>query len=362
MVMAKPHVLIMAGGTGGHVFPALAVADELRSRGIDVSWIGTKTGLEARVISKADIPIYFIKISGLRGKGIVGWLLAPFKLVVAVIQALSIVKKINPTSVLGMGGFASGPGGVAAWLLRRPLVLHEQNAIVGMTNKLLAHLATRLLEAFPGAFNDNMAEHVGNPVRKEILDLPEPVARYQQREGAIRILVIGGSLGAKALNDVVPQAIAALPESITVEILHQSGRNKLESTEQNYQKHNIQATVTSFIEDMAGAYGWADLVICRAGALTISELSTAGLAAIFIPYPYAVDDHQTLNAQYMVDAGAACLMKQQELTVEKLTNNLQELIGEGRQQLLKMAQAARSCAKPNATNDVADICLEVANG
>lgn len=360
--MAKPHVLIMAGGTGGHVFPALAVADELRSRGIEVSWMGTRKGLESRVVTEAGIPIHYIKVSGLRGNGILGWIMAPLKLTAAIIQALSIVMKIKPSSVLGMGGFASGPGGVAAWLLRRPLVLHEQNAVIGMTNKLLSHIATRLLEAFPGAFKDTMAEHVGNPVRKAISELPEPEVRYQQHEGAIRILVIGGSLGAQALNETVPQAIAVLPGSSDVEVWHQSGRNKDDATREMYQEHNVSAKVMNFIDDMAGAYAWADLVICRAGALTVSELSAAGVASVFIPYPYAVDDHQTLNAQYLVDAGAAKIMSQKSLTAESLASCLHELVEKGRTHLLSMAEAARSCAKPDATMDVANACLEVANG
>lgn len=362
MVMVKPHVLIMAGGTGGHIFPALAVADELRRRGVDVSWMGTQQGMEARVVAEAGIPIHFIKVSGLRGNGVIGWLLAPVKLTIAIVHALSIIMKIKPASVLGMGGFASGPGGVAAWLLRRPLVLHEQNAVIGMTNKLLAHIATRLMEAFPGAFKDPMAEHVGNPVRQSISELPEPAARYQQREGAIRILVIGGSLGAQALNETVPRAIATLPASSKVEVWHQSGRNKDQATREMYQENKVSAKVMNFIDDMAEAYAWADLVICRAGALTVSELSAAGVAAVFIPFPYAVDDHQTLNAQYLVDANAALLIQQKTLTAESLATCLQELIEKGRNHLMTMAEAARNCAKPNATMDVANACLEVAHG
>ena len=216
----KPHVLIMAGGTGGHVFPAIAVADELRARGVEVSWMGTKAGMESRIVTEAGIPIHYIKVSGLRGKGALGWILAPFKLTYAVFQAVSIVSKIKPVSVLGMGGFASGPGGIAAWLLRRPLILHEQNAIIGMTNKFLSHFAMRVMEAFPGAFNDKLAEHVGNPIRKDIFEIPEPAERYTKHEGAIRILIIGGSLGAQALNETVPEAISRLPETMKVEIWH----------------------------------------------------------------------------------------------------------------------------------------------
>ena len=362
MVTVKPHVLIMAGGTGGHVFPALAVADELRSRGVQVSWMGTQAGLESRVVPAAGLPIHYIKVSGLRGNGFVGWLLAPVKLSVAIIQALLIVIKIKPAAVLGMGGFASGPGGVAAWLLRRPLVLHEQNAVMGMTNKLLSYMATRVMEAFPGAFKDQMAECVGNPIRKNISDLPEPQQRFSQREGAIRILVIGGSLGAQALNETVPQAISMLSDSMKLEIWHQSGRNKEDTTRALYEKNKASAKVVSFVEDMAEAYAWADLVICRAGALTISELSAVGVAAIFIPFPHAVDDHQTLNAQYLVEAGAAKLIQQKTLTAELLSTCVRELIDAGRHQLLNMAVAARTCAKPNATRDVANACLEVANG
>jgi len=362
MVTSKPHVLIMAGGTGGHIFPALAVADELRARGVEVSWMGTKAGLESRVVPQAGISIHYIKVSGLRGHGLLGWSLAPVKLTIATIHALAIIMKIKPASVLGMGGFASGPGGLAAWLLRRPIVLHEQNAIIGMTNKLLSHLATRLMEAFPGAFKDSMAEHVGNPVRDAILNLPEPAVRYQQREGAIRILVIGGSLGAQVLNETVPQAIATLPESMDVDVWHQSGRNKLDSTRQNYQQSSITAKVVSFVDDMAEAYAWADLVICRAGALTVSELSVAGVAAIFVPLPHAVDDHQTFNAKYLVNAGAAEIIQQNELTAESLGNCLKEMISKGRSHLLKMAEAARSRAKTDATINVANACLEVAHG
>lgn len=362
MVTGKPHVLIMAGGTGGHIFPALAVADELHSRGVEVSWMGTEKGLEARVVPGAGIPIYYIKVSGLRGNGMLGWVLAPVKLSIALMQAIAIVLRVKPVSVLGMGGFASGPGGVAAWLCRRPLVLHEQNAKIGLTNKLLSHLATRLMEAFPGAFGDRMAEHVGNPVRKTIFEIAEPATRYQQRKGAMRILVIGGSLGAQALNETVPQAIAQLPGSIEVEIWHQAGRDKDKLTRDLYESNHLDARVTAFIDDMAEAYAWADLVICRAGALTVSELAAAGVAAIFIPYPFAVDDHQTLNARYMVEAGAAKLMQQKLLSAESLGECLQALFTQGRSQLLAMAEAARSCAKPNATVDVANACLEVAHG
>ena len=362
MVSGKPHVLIMAGGTGGHVFPAIAVADELRSRGVEVSWMGTQAGMESRIVPNAGIPIHYIKVSGLRGNGVLGWLMAPFKLTVAILQAMAIVSKIKPVTVLGMGGFASGPGGVAAWLLRRPLVLHEQNAIIGMTNKLLSHFATRVMEAFPGTFNDKLAEHVGNPIRKDIFDLPEPAVRYKDRQGAMRILIIGGSLGAKALNETVPKAIAQLPGSMSIEVKHQCGRNHLNDTRDVYQQSNVNADVVEFIDDMADAYSLADLVICRAGALTISELAAVGVPAIFIPFPFAVDDHQTLNARYMVEVGAAKLMQQKDMTATSLSECLQELINKGREHLLKMAEAARTCAQPNATIDVANACLEVSRG
>jgi UDP-N-acetylglucosamine--N-acetylmuramyl-(pentapeptide) pyrophosphoryl-undecaprenol N-acetylglucosamine transferase len=265
--------------------------------------------------------------------------------------------------VLGLGGFVTGPGGVAAWLLRRPLVIHEQNAIAGLTNRLLSRLARRVLEAFPGSFPANIkTEQTGNPIRTDICDLPIPEQRIAAHQDELRILVIGGSLGAQALNEVLPQAIALLPEQNRPAIWHQAGQNKDAATREAYASANVEARVEPFIANMAEAYGWADLVICRAGALTISELAAAGVGAILVPYPHAVDDHQTRNALYLTEAGAARLMLQTELTPEALANVLRELLGEGREGLVKMANAARQQAKPHATRQVAETCLEVMHG
>ncbi|MDH5180876.1 MAG: undecaprenyldiphospho-muramoylpentapeptide beta-N-acetylglucosaminyltransferase [Gammaproteobacteria bacterium] len=357
------HILIMAGGTGGHVFPALAIARYMLEKGVAVTWLGTQAGLEARVVPEAGIPICYISVKGLRGKGLAGWLLAPFKLVYALTQAVGVVRKVKPNVVLGLGGFVTGPGGMAAWLMRKPLVIHEQNAIPGMTNRLLSRFAKRVLEAFPGSFPASAKLlHTGNPVRKEISALSEPVARMAQHQDRLRLLVIGGSLGAQALNETLPGALAMLDEAQRPEVWHQTGANKSEATQAMYDELKIAARVAPFINDMAEAYGWADLVICRAGALTLSELCAAGVGSILVPYPHAVDDHQTWNARSLVNEAAAILLPQHELTIEKLAGLLQSLLQKDRQQLLQMAQAARRLARPQATEQVAAICLEAANG
>mgnify|MGYP001813977653 FL=1 len=362
-MVAANNILIMAGGTGGHVFPALAVARYLRDEGVAVTWLGTRRGLEARLVPEAGFPIEYISVTGLRGRGLLGWLLAPFRLTAALWQALQVCLRCRPGVVLGLGGFVTGPGGVAAWLLRRPLVIHEQNAIAGLTNRLLSRLARRVLEAFPGSFPANIkTEQTGNPIRTDICDLPSPEQRIAAHQDELRILVIGGSLGAQALNEVLPQAIALLPEQNRPAIWHQAGQNKDAATREAYASANVEARVEPFIANMAEAYGWADLVICRAGALTISELAAAGVGAILVPYPHAVDDHQTRNALYLTEAGAARLMLQTELTPEALANVLRELLGEGREGLVKMANAARQQAKPHATRQVAETCLEVMHG
>lgn len=362
-MVAANNILIMAGGTGGHVFPALAVARYLRDEGVAVTWLGTRRGLEARLVPEAGFPIEYISVTGLRGGGLLGWLLAPFRLTAALWQALQICLRCRPGVVLGLGGFVTGPGGVAAWLLRRPLVIHEQNAIAGLTNRLLSRLARRVLEAFPGSFPANIkTEQTGNPTRADICDLPIPEQRFAARQAELRILVIGGSLGAQALNEVLPQAITILPEENRPTIWHQAGQNKDAITREAYANANVEARVEPFIADMAEAYGWADLVICRAGALTISELAAAGVGAILVPYPHAVDDHQTRNALYLTEVGAARLILQAELTPEALANVLRELLREGREGLVKMANAARAQSKPQATRQVAETCLEVMHG
>jgi UDP-N-acetylglucosamine--N-acetylmuramyl-(pentapeptide) pyrophosphoryl-undecaprenol N-acetylglucosamine transferase len=351
----------MAGGTGGHVFPALAVARELRSQGVDVRWLGTRKGIESRIVPDAGLPISYISVNGLRGKGFKGWLLAPINLSVALVQAMRICSSIKPGVVLGMGGFASGPGGVASWLLRYPLVIQEQNAVAGMTNRLLSRLARRVLEAFPGSFSASVkTEQTGNPVRDDIQSLDAPDVRYHERENnPIRLLVVGGSLGALVLNQVLPKALAKMPESSRPQIWHQTGKGKKENTATDYTALGVDARVDEFIDDMAEAYNWADVVVCRAGALTISELTTVGLASILVPYPHAVDDHQTRNALYLSEAGAARLMLQTELNAEHLSQVLSELVSEGRNTMLSIAKQAYAMSKPDATKRVAQICLEV---
>ena len=352
-------VLLMAGGTGGHVFPALAVADELRHRGIQVAWLGTQKGIEAEVVPKAGIDISFINVAGLRGKGVLGWLTAPFKLLHALWQSVSVLQRLKPSVVLGMGGFVTGPGGLAAWLLRRPLVIHEQNAIAGMTNKLLVPFAARVLEAFPGTISSKKTLHTGNPVRNAIAEQPKEEREASAAENKIHLLVVGGSLGAKALNEVVPQALAQLSEAQRPVVRHQTGKKNFDETLALYKSLAVEAKVEPFIDNMGAAYGWADLVLCRAGALTIAELAIAGMPSILVPYPYAVDDHQTSNAKYLVDNGAALLVQQKDLTASRLLDLLQQL---DFARLSQMAAAAKTLALPDATKKVADLCLEVARG
>ena len=356
---ARP-VLIMAGGTGGHVFPALALARHLRAQSFEVVWLGTRRGLESRVIPAEGIPIEHLSVAGLRGKGALSWLAAPFRLTRALLQALTIMRRYRPVVVVGLGGFVTGPGGVAAWLTRRPLVIHEQNAIAGLTNRVLAHVARQVLEAFPGSFGQKVhARVIGNPVRADIGALPPPAARFASRTGPVRILVIGGSQGAARLNAVVPFALKRLAGVLAFDVRHQAGERWLEAGRASYAQAGVRADVRPFIEDMSEAYGWADLVICRAGALTISELAVAGVAAILVPFPYAVDDHQASNAQYLVRESAAVLIPDRELTAERLASELQRLCN-GRGKLLAMAERARLLAKPHATEELAASCLALA--
>jgi UDP-N-acetylglucosamine--N-acetylmuramyl-(pentapeptide) pyrophosphoryl-undecaprenol N-acetylglucosamine transferase len=355
MMSVRP-VLIMAGGTGGHVFPALAVADELRARGVPVVWLGTRSGIEARVVKQAGYQIEWLSITGLRGKNMATLLLAPFRLVIACAQAFRVLWQRKPGAVLGMGGFTAGPGGLMAWLLRRPLIIHEQNAVAGMTNRILAHFAGQVLEAFPHTFSGK-AMVVGNPVRKEIQQLSDPQMRIGKHKDALRILVIGGSLGAQRLNEIVPEAISHIVGDARPDILHQTGLAKLEMTRELYQRHGVDARIETFIDDMAKAYGWADLVICRAGAMTVFELAAAGVGSILIPYPYAVDDHQTANAEYLASVGAAIVKQQHELTSEWLSDTVIRM-NQHRDTLVKMAAAARSMAKPKAASEVADCCIQ----
>ncbi|MEL7185760.1 MAG: undecaprenyldiphospho-muramoylpentapeptide beta-N-acetylglucosaminyltransferase [Pseudomonadota bacterium] len=353
-------ILIMAGGTGGHVYPALAVARALQAASQSVVWLGTQRGLEARVIPAAGIDIEWLSVKGLRRKGALALLIAPFQLGWALLQALGVIFRRRPLAVLGMGGFASGPGGVAAWLTRRPLVIHEQNAAAGMTNRLLARLARVVLQAFPGSFNSNVdAETVGNPVREEIAAIPAPADRFADRHGELRLLVLGGSQGALALNRTVPAALAELDRDVRPVVKHQCGERTLETAKAAYDEHDVDVELVPFIEDMAAAYAWADLVVCRAGALTVAELCAAGLPALFVPYPAAVDDHQTANARSMAEAGAAFIVQEPELTPVLLAGLLREWL-QSRAELMRRAEISRSLAKPDSLSRITQVCLQQA--
>jgi UDP-N-acetylglucosamine--N-acetylmuramyl-(pentapeptide) pyrophosphoryl-undecaprenol N-acetylglucosamine transferase len=360
MAATPRPILIMAGGTGGHVFPALAVAEELKARGASVHWLGTGRGLEARVVPAAGYPLETLSVSGLRGKGVIRLLTAPFMLLLALCQALLIELRLRPGAVLGMGGFASGPGGVVAWLLRRPLLIHEQNSVAGLTNRWLAPLAHTVMEAFPGCMPARFrALHTGNPVRAGIARLARPAERFASHDGPLRLLVIGGSLGAQALNRVVPEAVSRLPENGRPVIHHQTGRNEEAQVREAYGRCGIEARVEAFVEDMASAYAWADLVVCRSGALTVAELAVVGAAAVLVPYPHAVDDHQTGNARFLADAGAAVLVQQDELDAARLAALLKDF-SEQRDMLLEMAERARALALPDAARRVAEEILSAA--
>jgi UDP-N-acetylglucosamine--N-acetylmuramyl-(pentapeptide) pyrophosphoryl-undecaprenol N-acetylglucosamine transferase len=350
------RILIMAGGTGGHIFPALAVARALRRQGAKVYWLGASNGLESEWVPKENIPITYINIAGLRNKGLRKWLTAPWQVLRAVYQSQRAIQAMNPDVILGMGGFVSGPGGLAAWLLRKPLLIHEQNAVAGLTNRILARFATHVFSGFPQAFAPrHQAAVIGNPIRNEIRQLPVPTLRFQGRKGALRLLVMGGSQGALIINELLPQALTLLPTAERPQIWHQTGRYQ-QQAEHAYHSLNLDAKIEPFIEDMAQAYAWADLVLCRAGALTVSELAAVGIGSLLIPYPHAVDDHQTRNAEYLIKAGAAILLPQKELTAGRLADTLRQLGGQ-RQQWLTMAEAARGLEQGNATQKVVEYCL-----
>ena len=349
MIAAAGTVLIMAGGTGGHVFPALALARVLRTRGCDIVWLGTRQGIEARLVPAEGLPMEWISIGGLRGKGAGTLLAAPFRLARALWESLRVMRRHRPIVVVGLGGFVSGPGGIAAWLARRPLVVHEQNAVAGFTNRVLARCAREVLTAFPGAFDASQAvREVGNPVRAEFFALATPPARSAGRGAMLRLLVVGGSQGAIKLNTVVPFAVARLAGSLRFEVRHQAGPRWIEAARKSYLDAGVAAEVTPFIDDIADAYGWADLVICRSGALTVAELAAAGVASILVPFPAAVDDHQTANARYLVREGAALLLLDRELSAERLARELHELCRGGRTRLVAMAERARRLARPHA--------------
>ena len=357
MKAACSPIMIFAAGTGGHVFPALAVAKQLEQHGIPVVWVGTGKGIESRVVAKTAYRFEKIFIDGLRNKDLRTYLLAPIKLGFAGLQTIWLVLKHRPCAVLGMGGFVSGTGGVAAALFRRPLVIHEQNAISGLTNRLLAPLATHILTAFPGTFARENVEVVGNPVRNEILQNPREHDVGEPRDRPLNVLVVGGSLGAHALNKTVPAALAQLSAAMRPKVWHQSGDDKLEFTQQAYGSHQVEARVDAFIEEMHKAYAWADLVICRAGAITVAELAMAGVGAVFVPYPHAVDDHQSANARALVKAGAAFMIPEREFTASALAALLRDVQAH-RTKLKDIAAAIRGFARPRAAEDVARICLQ----
>lgn len=355
-------VLIMAGGTGGHVFPALAVARALHSRNESVVWLGSVQGMEARIVPAEGIPLETIRVGGLRRKGAMTWLAAPWRLLIALADALRVLRRRRPRVVLGMGGFAAGPGGVAAWLLGRPLVIHEQNAVAGLTNRLLAGMAREVLTAFPGSFSaSRKARVIGNPVRQEITALPPPRVRLAGRSGALHLLVLGGSQGARVLNETVPAAVASLPAGAVLQIWHQTGAATMELARDAYRNAGLQARVDAFITDMAAAYAWADVVVCRAGALTVSELAAAGLPAVLVPFAGAVDDHQTRNAAFLVEAGAATLVAQAELSAARLAAELAPYLRD-RGLVLTRAERARALAHAGVAEEIAATCQRLGGG
>lgn len=356
---ARP-LMIVAGGTGGHVFPGLAVAEELRRQGVPVVWLGTQQGLEARLVPTAGIPIEWLTVRGLRRRGLRNWLAAPWMVARSTLQAARIMRQHQPRAVLGMGGYVSGPGALAARLLGIPLLIHEQNAIPGFTNRKLAPLATRIMTGFAGVFESRgKAVHTGNPVRAAISQIAA-VAPSQPLNGRpLRLLVLGGSQGAAAINEAVPAALHRLEARLRPEVWHQTGVPHAESTAGQYRELGLEARVEPFIEDMAAAYAWADLALCRAGALTVAELATAGVPAVLIPFPYATDDHQTANARHLVARDAGVLFPQDHLTVERLSAVLAELLGD-REHLQTMAANARAMGLPDAASRVAQLCLEAA--
>ena len=366
------RVMIMAGGTGGHVFPALAVAERLRSKNVKISWLGTARGIESELVPANGIELHHLSIEGIRGRGFAALLKAPVLLLRSLVQALKVLSDFKPSVVLGMGGFASGPGAVAARLKGIPVVIHEQNSVAGTTNRLSAKIATRVMQGFPDTLANG--EWCGNPVRAEIVSLAPPQERFAKRTGRPRLLVLGGSRGALAINKLLPQALNQINDKYCPEVLHQTGTAYWQTTTGNYQDqglvtqetldksgHDTSITVVPFIDDMAAAYGWADFVICRAGALTVAELTSAGLGAVLIPFPQAIDDHQTVNGEWLVNQGAAKLFQQSDLSAELLAEQISLLCSTPKLRL-DMAMRARELAKNEAAQAVADVCLEVAHG
>ena len=347
--------LIMAGGTGGHIFPGLAVAQELRERGWTVHWLGAPGSMEERLVPPRGFPLETVEFSGVRGKGAASLLGLPLRIITALSQARAVLRRVKPDVVVGMGGYITVPGGLAAVLAGIPIVLHEQNSVAGMANKLLARFAKRVFSAFPNAIAG--AEWVGNPLRAEFTQQPEPAARFAGRTGPLHLLVVGGSLGAKALNEVVPQALALIPEASRPQVTHQSGAKQIDALQANYAAAGVQASLTPFIDDAAKAYADADIIICRSGASTVTELAAVGAAAVFVPFPAAVDDHQTANARFLVDCGAGWLVQQSVLSAQNLAEMLENI---ERSTLVEKAQKAKAMQKLEAAQRVAQACEEVA--
>jgi len=351
-------VMIMAGGTGGHIFPGLAVAEALKNKGIPVRWLGAEGGMETKQVPPHGIELDLVAITGLRGKGLVRWLKMPLILLRAVWQARQILTATRPGCAISFGGYAAAPGGIAAWSKGIPVLVHEQNRIPGLTNRLLARIARKILQGFPGTFPDSAhAVDSGNPVRREVASLPDPRSRFTGRSGPVRLLITGGSQGAQVLNQVVPAALALLPENIVLEVRHQAGARRVDEALEMYASEKVDAQVKPFIDDMAEAYGWADLVICRSGALTVAELAAAGVGSVLVPFALAVDDHQTRNAEYLADSGAAIILPQSTLAADTLAATLEPLLA-SREVLLSMARSARQLAIPDAADKVARACSE----
>lgn len=350
-----PTLMVMAGGTGGHIYPGLAVADALRARGWKVVWMGNPDGMEARIVPASGYEVAWVRFTALRGKGLLRKLLLPINLLRGFAQAFAQIRRVKPSVVLGMGGYVTFPGGMMAALQGRPVVVHEQNSVAGLANRALARVADRVVTGFPGVLEKG--EWVGNPVRADITAVAPPAARFAARSGPLRVLVVGGSLGAAALNEVMPQALAAMTPEERPVVTHQAGTRQIDALRTAYEAAGVEGELLPFIDDMANRYASADLVICRAGALTVAELAAAGVASVLVPYPHAVDDHQTGNARFLADAGAAVLMPQTELTPHRLAALLRDM---NRERLLAMAEKARACAKPDATARVADVCARLA--
>lgn len=355
--MSHKTALIMAGGTGGHIFPGLAVAEALRERGWQVHWLGAPDSMESRLVPPRGFTLHTIAFGGVRGKGAATLVLLPPKLLRAFWQALSVVRRVKPDVLVGLGGYITFPGGMMGVLAGKPLVLHEQNSVAGMANKVLAGIADRMYTAFPKALAKG--EWIGNPLRAAFLQQPAPAERFAGRSGPLRLLVVGGSLGAKALNDTVPQALALLPEGQRPQVLHQSGEKQIEALRANYAAAGVQAELTPFIDDTARAFAEADIVVCRAGASTVTELAAVGAAALFVPFPHAVDDHQTTNAAFLVQAGAAWCVQQTDFTPQALAERLMSL---QRGELLGMAERARTVARTDAVAIMVDACETLASG